>query len=65
MAFFRLRYVQRDRINMLDAIWTVGTTHAQEELTKAVMLIDKPQAPYVEHLLYMIGGSDHLPSEVC
>ena len=50
---------------MLDAVWSVSTEHAQNEVTRAVLLSDAPQPKYVERLLYLIGGTDDLPPEVC
>ena len=50
---------------MLDAVWSVNTEHAQNEVTRAVLLGEAPQPAYVERLLYLIGGTDDLPPEVC
>ncbi|XP_076472269.1 uncharacterized protein LOC143301765, partial [Babylonia areolata] len=59
----RLTQYQRDQEHMLDALWSVGTAHAQNAVTGTVLLSDSPDPPYVERLLYLIGGNDHLPSE--
>ena len=60
-----MRHVRKDRQHMLDAVWSINTEHAQNEVTRAVLLGDAPQSAYVERLLYLIGGADDLPPEVC
>ncbi|KAL8609979.1 hypothetical protein ACOMHN_029472 [Nucella lapillus] len=56
-------HYQRDKEHMMDALWSVDTEHAQNEVMRAVLLSNPPDADHVERLLYLIGGGDHLPSE--
>ena len=49
---------------MLDVLWSIDDDYVQEEVVQHVLLCNQPKRNLVERLLYHIGGSDHLPSQV-